>query len=73
LLREIAEILPPATVLSALQFDDAKSVLTGTAKNADPLLAILAASPLLDDARFTRSPSVDGDGELFQIEAQRTR
>ena len=71
LLREFSRILPAPTVLSALQLDDSKSVLTGKAGRADPLLAVLEASPLLEEARFTRSPAIGGGGELFQIEARR--
>ncbi len=71
LLREFSDILPPATLLTALQLDDNRSVLTGTAEDADPLLAILEASPLVDDARFARSPAIGEGGELFQIEARR--
>ena len=71
LLREFSEILPAPTVLTALHLDDSTSVLTGTAENADPLLAVLEESPLVEDVRFTRSPAIGGGGELFQIEARR--
>lgn len=70
LLREFSEILPQETVLSDLEVDDARSVLTGTAKDADSLLALIAASPRVSQARFTKSPSIVQDGELFQIEAR---
>lgn len=70
-LRELSEMLPAPTLLTALHIDDEKSVLTGVAENADPLLAILEASPLFEDARFTSSPAIGASGEHFQIEARR--
>lgn len=71
LLRELSEILPLSAWLSSLKLDDNGATLTGTAEDADRLLAILDTTSLLDGARFTRSPSSVEDGERFQIQARR--
>ena len=74
LIRELARVLPPDTLLTALRFDEENSSLAGLAPDADVLLAILGGrSTQLDEPRFARAP-VDGDhGEVFQIEARRLR
>lgn len=70
-IREISEILPDSAWLTALRLEQDKAVLTGLAADADPLLSLLSSSPLLERARFARSPIRSDRGEQFQIEAQR--
>jgi Tfp pilus assembly protein PilN len=70
-MREISEILPDSAWLTALRLERDKAVLTGMAAEADPLLSLLSSSPLLEQARFARSPTRSDSGERFQIEAQR--
>ena len=71
LLRELSEILPLSAWLTSLKLDDNGATLTGTAEDADRLLAILDTTSLLDGARFTRSPSIVENGERFQVQARR--
>jgi len=70
-IREISEILPESAWLTALRLEPDKAVLTGMAAEADPLVSLLSNSPLLEQARFARSPTRGDSGEQFQIEAQR--
>ena len=71
LLLELAESLPDSVAIRALEADDSLLVTAGTAENAGAVLRTLSNSPLLDGARFTVSPTVTEDGELFRIEARR--
>ena len=71
LLRELARILPAATSLQSIRLDDVSFSVAGTSPDADSLLSLLAASPLLGDARFATSPTAGESGELFRIEVRK--
>ena len=70
-LREISQLLPLSSWLSALRLDDNSARLTGNAQNAGPLLAILDRAFSIEEPRFEQAPSRGEGGEFFQIEARR--
>ena len=71
LIGNLSRILPKSVWLNSLKLDDQNVVMTGTAENAAPLLAVLNASPLLNNARFVRSPVRNELGDQFEVLIQR--
>jgi Tfp pilus assembly protein PilN len=70
-MQELSELIPGNVWLRNLELGDSVALLAGQAPAAAPLLSLLDSSTTLTEASFTNSLVKSGEGELFQIGAQR--